>query len=530
MNKNVVVVDYLILGAGPAGVQLGYFMEKAGYNYRIVEGGTRPGEFFATYPRHRKLISINKVHTGYDDPEKNLRWDWNSLIGDSDNLLFKHYSKRYFPDAEDLVRYMRNYVEHYALKIDYEARITNVRRDGDYIATTADGRTYQAKRIVVATGVSKPYEPNIEGLELAESYVEFSTDPDDFAGQSVLILGKGNSGFETAEALIETASMIHIASPRPITFAWTSKFVGHLRAINNNFLDTYQLKAQNAVLDGDVTKIEKSDEGKYLVTIIYAHANGESEVLEYDRVLSCTGFRFDASIFEPECRPELTINDRFPKMSSAWESVNVDDQYFAGTITQQRDFKKSSSGFIHGFRYNVRSLFNILSERYENTTWPTVSVPRTAEDIAEAIMQRINRTSALWQQFGFLCDVVDLDTGEEHARYYDEMQLEYANTVKFVGSDHYYVITLEFGHFDTNPFAIERNPDPVYARDSKFLHPVIRRCAYGVMLDEQHLLEDLHSDWSKPCHREPLLAFLRRQLGEDMPTPAAAESASLVNC
>ena len=45
-----------------------------------LEKGERPGHFFETFPRHRMLISINKVYTGYDDPVINLRWDWNSLL------------------------------------------------------------------------------------------------------------------------------------------------------------------------------------------------------------------------------------------------------------------------------------------------------------------------------------------------------------------------------------------------------------------------------------------------------------------
>jgi hypothetical protein len=42
--------------------------------------------------------------------------------------------------------------------------------------------------------------------------------------------------------------------PRSINFAWRTHFIGHLRAINNNFLDTYQLKTQNMVLDGDILR------------------------------------------------------------------------------------------------------------------------------------------------------------------------------------------------------------------------------------------------------------------------------------
>src|SRR5215211_5536960 len=92
--------DYLIIGAGPAGLQMGYFLEKAGRDYRILEAGATPGTFFTRFPRHRKLISVNKVYTGFEDDELNLRWDWNSLLGDSDAPLFKHYNKQYFPPAD----------------------------------------------------------------------------------------------------------------------------------------------------------------------------------------------------------------------------------------------------------------------------------------------------------------------------------------------------------------------------------------------------------------------------------------------
>ena len=71
-------IDYLVVGAGPAGIQAGYFLDRAGRDYLVVEAGAAPGGFFTRFPRHRTLISINKVHTGWDDPELKLRTDWNS--------------------------------------------------------------------------------------------------------------------------------------------------------------------------------------------------------------------------------------------------------------------------------------------------------------------------------------------------------------------------------------------------------------------------------------------------------------------
>jgi cation diffusion facilitator CzcD-associated flavoprotein CzcO len=40
--------EYLILGAGPAGIQLGYYFERDGRDYQIIEGGRGLALFFKT--------------------------------------------------------------------------------------------------------------------------------------------------------------------------------------------------------------------------------------------------------------------------------------------------------------------------------------------------------------------------------------------------------------------------------------------------------------------------------------------------
>lgn len=513
MNKNF---DYLIIGAGPGGLQLGYFLQKAGRNYVILEANRGPGSFFETYPRHRTLISSNKVYTGFDDPELNLRFDWNSLLSDSEELLFKNYSKRYFADADDLVRYFTDYANYYRLNIKYQTQVVRVTKDEGFKVFDSNGIIYSCKRLVIASGLWKSYLPPIPGIELAENYAEMSIEPSDFLNQSVLILGKGNSGFETADNLISTAALIHVASPNPIKLAWKTHFVGHLRAVNNNFIDTYQLKSQNGILDATIEKIERWN-GKFRVSITYTHAHGQTAELFYDRVIGCTGFRFDDSIFDDTCRPELVIHDRFPAQTSEWESTNVKDLYIAGTLMQMRDYKKVASGFMKGFRYNLRFLHQIFEQKYHGNPVPFRTVKSPIQDLAAAILKRANKSSALWQQFSFLCDLIVVPGNGEDARYYEEIPVDYVHDTDLGQSRQYYIVTLEFGEMMEDPLSAVRNPDPREGEDSKFLHPVIRYYSGPDLVGEHHITEDLYSDWTnQDLHVQPFMEFLVR-VNQDRP-------------
>ncbi len=56
--------EYCIIGAGAAGLQLGLFLQHARRDYVVIERNATAAAFFQRYPRHRKLISVNKKYTG----------------------------------------------------------------------------------------------------------------------------------------------------------------------------------------------------------------------------------------------------------------------------------------------------------------------------------------------------------------------------------------------------------------------------------------------------------------------------------
>lgn len=100
------------------------------------------------YPRHRKLISINKIYTGRRNKEFNLRHDWNSLLSDRPDLLFQRISRELYPNADDFPRYLSMFEKELGLKVKYGADIGKIKAsefngNRGYILSDQNGVNYQ---------------------------------------------------------------------------------------------------------------------------------------------------------------------------------------------------------------------------------------------------------------------------------------------------------------------------------------------------------------------------------------------------
>jgi hypothetical protein len=105
----------------------------------------------------------------------------------------------------------------------------------------------------------------------------------------------------------------------------------------------------------------------------------------YDHVIVCTGWRFDAAPFEADVRPSPAANGKHPAITPSYEAVGVPGLYFAGTAMHANDHRKSSGGFIHGFRYLTRALHRHLEElELEESADGTAPAASSAGASAEA--------------------------------------------------------------------------------------------------------------------------------------------------
>jgi hypothetical protein len=133
------------------------------------------------------------------------------------------------------------------------------------------------------------------------------------------------------------------------------------------------------------------------------------------------------------------------------------------------------------------------------------------------VLSRANRTSALWQQFGRLCDVVVREGAE--AAYYEELPVDYVSESRLDRHGEYFTVTLEYGadHDKIDPFDVSvrraARTAPDAARNSPYLHPVVRHYRHSSLAAEHHVAQSLEHDWtSQEAHRDPLRRFFTREL------------------
>ncbi|XP_027451565.1 FAD-dependent oxidoreductase domain-containing protein 2 [Zalophus californianus] len=560
--------DYCVLGAGPAGLQMAYFLQRAGRDYAVFERAPRPGSFFTRYPRHRKLISINKRHTGKANAEFNLRHDWNSLLSHDPRLLFRHYSRAYFPDAGDMVRYLGDFADRLGLHVLYNTTIAHVTLNKDrqawnghyFILTDGMGHAHRCSVLLVATGLSVPNQVDFPGSEYVEGYESVSVDPKDFEGQNVLILGRGNSAFETAENILGVTNFIHMLSRSRVRLSWATHYVGDLRAINNGLLDTYQLKSLDGLLESDLTDLAvvKDREGKFHVTLKFFLEEGNQSAdaitlpqddsdnfamrVAYDRVIRCLGWNFDFSIFNKSLRLSSggEFSKKYPLVKASYESKGSRGLFVLGTASHSVDYRKSAGGFIHGFRYTVRAVHRLLEHRHHGVAWPSAQHP--ISQLTSSIVRRVNEASGLYQMFGVLADVVLLKENATAFEYLEEFPMQMLAQLETItgrkARHGLFVINMEYGRNFSGPdkdvFFYDRSVGHTEdAWQSNFLHPVIYY--YRHLPTEQdvrfrpadwalprptaihHIVEDFLTDWTAPVgHILPLRRFLENCLDTDL--------------
>lgn len=182
----------IIIGAGQAGLAMGWHLQRQGVDFLIVEAGERPGGNWRHYYDSLRLFSPAA---------------YSSLPGMAFAADPAHYPRR-----DEVVRYLEDYAAHFQLPIRYNSPIQRVSREGTgFRLHAADGQIYHCEALVVASGAfSQPHIPTIAGLDGFTGRLLHSSayrNPEVFAGQRVVVVGAANSAVQIAHELAAVAEV-----------------------------------------------------------------------------------------------------------------------------------------------------------------------------------------------------------------------------------------------------------------------------------------------------------------------------------
>ncbi|GAB4446425.1 MAG: ArsO family NAD(P)H-dependent flavin-containing monooxygenase [Chloroflexi bacterium OHK40] len=195
-------VDTLVIGAGQAGLATGYHLQRAAVPFVILEAREAPGGSWPHYYESLRLFSPAR---------------FSSLPG----MPFPGDPERY-PTRDEVVAYLRAYAAHFQLPVVTGAWVSAVARQGElFLVHTADGRSFQARTLIAATGAfHRPFTPNLPGQEQFRGQLLHSSAyraPTPFAGQRVVVVGGGNSAVQIA-AELATVARVSLAVRDPVRF------------------------------------------------------------------------------------------------------------------------------------------------------------------------------------------------------------------------------------------------------------------------------------------------------------------------
>lgn len=483
----------VVIGSGPGGLQMSYSLSRLGVAHALLSADDGPAGMFRHYPLFQRLITWTKLHPPVGPEERPFEWyDWNSLLGEEpahrDLVRPLMDGTSYFPSRAEMEGGLVAFAERATVTARYGCAWSATRRDGDgLVLETSDGE-YRCRIVVVATGITQPWKPPIPGLEHVPHYVR--TRPvAEYAGRRVFVIGKRNSGFELADALLPWARQIILGSPRPAQISVLTHSTAAARARYLQPYEDHVLGGGNLVLDCAIERVER------LGTGFRVHAAGTTRPgrlqLDVDDVIAATGFSTPL-VDLPELGVKTFYSGRLPAQTPFWESASLPRVYFAGSISQGAiGLKKygipSNSAAVHGFRYNARALAAHLARTHFGVVLPRPALDRT--QVVQFVLDEATRAPELWNQQSYLARVLTFDARTGPV---DEGIWPLAHFVDSAGPD-----------------AVAVTVETDAAGD---IHPAVYLREEGRV--EEHILppHPLH-DFRTPEHRSQLEGILKPHLG-----------------
>ena len=236
-------LDTAVVGAGAAGLTVGYRLAARGVQFELFDEHPRVGDSWRERYRSLRLFT----------PRPFL-----SLPG-----LRIDIGRFAFPTSTQLADYLEGYAQHFRLPVRTSSRVDALRlaEDGRFRLALAGGDEVFARQVIVTTGAHRvavtpafasQLDPSIRQLHSLEYQ-----GPEQFADGPVLVVGAANSGTDIALEAARSGHRVTLAGrhpghvpvdiDKPVGNVLSGIFISHLRKLTIETAKGQAAKAQQAL-------------------------------------------------------------------------------------------------------------------------------------------------------------------------------------------------------------------------------------------------------------------------------------------
>ena len=313
--------DVIVIGAGPVGLACGIEAQRRGLNPLLIEKGALCNSFIG-YPTRMEFFSTPELLEIGDHPFP---------------------TRDYKPRREEALDYYRRVATAEDLDLQLYEPVTDLRgRDGRFTVVT-DEATYEARKVVVATGFyDVPNRMDVPGEDL-DKVVHYFKEPYPYALTDVAIVGGANSAVKAALNCYR-----HDANVTMV--------------VRESELDDgvkYWLRPdiENRIEEGSIDAYFNTTVSAIEPDTLHLDTSEGPESIDNDFVLAMTGYRPNYDFLE---RLGIAIrNDdaRTPVHDQEGDTfeTNRDGLYLAGTICGGCD---TSRWFIENGRFHAEKIMD----------------------------------------------------------------------------------------------------------------------------------------------------------------------------
>ncbi|PTU28480.1 oxidoreductase [Bacillus subtilis] len=280
--------DTIVIGAGQAGISIGYYLKQTGQRFLILDKSHEVGESWKD--RYDSLVLFTSRM-------------YSSLPG-----MHLEGEKHGFPSKNEIVAYLKKYVEKFEIPIQLRTEVISVLKSKNHFLIKTNREEYQAKNLVIATGpfhtphipsISKDLDSNIHQLHSSQY-----KNSKQLVHGNVLVVGGGNSGAQIAVELSKERLTYLACSNKPVYFPlmignrsifWWFDKLGVLHASHTSILGKFIQKKGDPIFGHELKHAIKQREVILKTRVIGGKENeivfNDASSLEVNNIIWATGFR-----------------------------------------------------------------------------------------------------------------------------------------------------------------------------------------------------------------------------------------------